>query len=141
MEPLKIGVLLSGSGTNLQAIIDAVRDEGLPVDIVKVISSRPDAYGIERARAAGIPAVALNRDVYADPLAADARIVEELRAALADAKRQTVPTLIDIKVVHGSMSHGYDAWWRVGVAEVSASETVQKAYGAMQENIKKARLY
>lgn len=52
--------------------------------------------------------------------------VEELRAALADAKRQTVPTLIDIKVVHGSMSHGYDAWWRVGVAEVSASETVQK---------------
>ena len=56
MEPLKIGVLLSGSGTNLQAIIDAVRDEGLPVDIVKVISSRPDAYGIERARAAGIPA-------------------------------------------------------------------------------------
>ena len=67
--------------------------------------------------------------------------VEELRAALADAKRQTVPTLIDIKVVHGSMSHGYDAWWRVGVAEVSASETVQKAYGAMQENIKKARLY
>ena len=42
MEPLKIGVLLSGSGTNLQAIIDAVRDDGLPVDIVKVISSRPD---------------------------------------------------------------------------------------------------
>lgn len=67
--------------------------------------------------------------------------VEELRAALADAKRQTVPTLIDIKVVHGSMSHGYDAWWRVGVAEVSTSETVQKAYGAMQENIQKARLY
>ena len=49
-EPLKIGVLLSGSGTNLQAIIDAVRDDGLPVDIVKVVSSRPDAYGIERAR-------------------------------------------------------------------------------------------
>ena len=73
MEPLKIGVLLSGSGTNLQAIIDAVRDDGLPVDIVKVISSRPDAYGVERAREAGIPAVALNRDVYADPLAADAR--------------------------------------------------------------------
>ena len=33
MEPLEIGVLLSGSGTNLQAIIDAVRDEGLPMDI------------------------------------------------------------------------------------------------------------
>ncbi|HIT54148.1 MAG TPA: 3D-(3,5/4)-trihydroxycyclohexane-1,2-dione acylhydrolase (decyclizing) [Candidatus Fimivicinus intestinavium] len=67
--------------------------------------------------------------------------VEELRAALEDAKKQTVPTLIDIKVVHGSMSHGYDAWWRVGVAEVSTSETVQQAYDAMQKNIEKARLY
>ena len=101
MEPLKIGVLLSGSGTNLQAIIDAVRDEGLPVDIVKVISSRPDAYGIERARAAGIPAVALNRDVYADPLAADARIVEELRAAgaeyvaMAGYMRKLTPVMLD----------------------------------------------
>ena len=101
MEPLKIGVLLSGSGTNLQAIIDAVRDDGLPVDIVKVISSRPDAYGVERARAAGIPAVALNRDVYADPLAADARIVEELRAAgaeyvaMAGYMRKLTPVMLD----------------------------------------------
>ena len=46
-----------------------------------------------------------------------------------------------IKVVHGSMSDGYDAWWRVGVAEVSESETVQAAYEAMRENIEKARLY
>ena len=82
-EPLKIGVLLSGSGTNLQAIIDAA-GEGLPVDIVRVVSSRPDAYGIERARAAGIPATVLNRDVYADPEAADARIVAELREAGAE---------------------------------------------------------
>ena len=78
---LKVGVLLSGSGTNLQAIIDAVADEALPVEIVHVISSRPDAYGIERARAAGLSVTALNRDVYADPAAADARIVEEMRAA------------------------------------------------------------
>ncbi len=84
MEKLKIGVLLSGSGTNLQAIIDAAARDGLPVDVVKVVSSRPDAFGIERARAAGIPAVALNRDAYADPEAADARIVEELRAAGAE---------------------------------------------------------
>lgn len=83
-KPLKIGVLLSGSGTNLQAIIDAAAHDGLPVDVVKVVSSRPDAFGIERARAAGIPVVALNRDAYADPEAADARIVEELRAAGAE---------------------------------------------------------
>ncbi len=83
-QPLKIGVLLSGSGTNLQAIIDEVRDAALPVDIVKVVSSRPDAYGIERAQQAGIPVIALNRQIYADPEAADAMIVEELRAAGAE---------------------------------------------------------
>ncbi len=83
MEKLKIGVLLSGSGTNLQAIIDEIA-AGLPVEIVKVISSRPDAYGIERAKAAGIPVRALNRDVYADREAADALIVEEMQAAGAE---------------------------------------------------------
>ena len=49
MEKLKIGVLLSGSGTNLQAIIDEIAED-LPVEIVHVLSSRPDACGIERAR-------------------------------------------------------------------------------------------
>ncbi len=83
MEKLKIGVLLSGSGTNLQAIIDAAAD-GLPVEIVKVISSRPDAYGIERAKAAGIPVTALNRSVYENREAADQQIVDELQAAGAE---------------------------------------------------------
>lgn len=98
--PLNIGVLLSGSGTNLQAIIDAVRD-GLPVNVACVVSSRPDAYGIERAKAAGIPTVVLNRDVYADPLAADARIVDELRSAgaeyvvMAGYMRKVTPVMLD----------------------------------------------
>ena len=82
-DRLKIGVLLSGSGTNLQAIIDAIV-EGLPTDIVLVVSSRPDAYGIERARAAGIPTLVMNREKYADVLAADAQIVEALRKAGAE---------------------------------------------------------
>lgn len=82
-DRLKIGVLLSGSGTNLQAIIDAI-DEGLPTDIVLVVSSRPDAYGIERARAAEIPTLVMNREKYADVLAADAQIVEALRKAGAE---------------------------------------------------------
>ncbi len=98
--PLTIGVLLSGSGTNLQSIIDAVRD-GLPVNVACVVSSRPDAYGIERAKAAGIPTVVLNRDVYADPLTADARIVDELRAAgaeyvvMAGYMRKVTPVMLD----------------------------------------------
>ncbi|WP_165170812.1 phosphoribosylglycinamide formyltransferase [Adlercreutzia sp. ZJ242] len=97
---LKIGVLLSGSGTNLQAIIDAAA-AGLPVEVVHVISSRPDAYGIERAKAAGISVTALNRDAYADPAAADARIVEEMRAAgaeyvvMAGYMRKLTPVVLD----------------------------------------------
>ena len=69
-SPMKIGVLLSGSGTNLQAIIDVIAKEDLPIEIVHVVSSRPDAYGITRAEEAGIPVTVLNRDVYADTLAA-----------------------------------------------------------------------
>jgi len=53
--PLPIVILISGSGSNLQAIIDAIRDEALPVEIRAVISNRPDAFGLERARAAHIP--------------------------------------------------------------------------------------
>ena len=99
-EPLKIGVLLSGSGTNLQAIIDAAA-EGLPVEIVHVVSSRPDAFGIERAHRAGIPVTVLNRDVYADPGEADRRIAETLRYAhaeyvvMAGYMRKVTPVLLD----------------------------------------------
>ena len=66
---------------------------------------------------------------------------EELYAALEDSKKQTVPTLFDIKVGHKSMTDGYDSWWRVGVAEVSESERVQACYEDMKSNIEKARLY
>ena len=99
-EPLKIGVLLSGSGTNLQATIDAAA-EGLPVEIVHVVSSRPDAFGIERAHRAGIPVTVLNRDVYADPVEADRRIAETLRYAhaeyvvMAGYMRKVTPVLLD----------------------------------------------
>ena len=83
MEKLKIGVLLSGSGTNLQAIIDEIAN-GLPVEIVHVLSSRPDAYGIERARAAGIPVTVFDRSCYEDREAADARIAALMQEAGAE---------------------------------------------------------
>ncbi len=97
---LKIGVLLSGSGTNLQAIIDEAA-AGLPVEIVKVVSSRPDAYGIERAKAAGIPVLVLNRTIYADREAADQMIVDELKAdgaeyvVMAGYMRMVTPVMLD----------------------------------------------
>ena len=62
---------------------------------------------------------------------------DELRAALADAKKQTKACVFDIKVLPKTMTPGFESWWRVGVAEVSKSETVAAAYEDMQANIKK----
>lgn len=56
-EKVPVGVLISGSGTNLQALIDACAEPDFPARIAVVISNRRHAYGLERARAAGIPAV------------------------------------------------------------------------------------
>lgn len=58
--PLRIAVLVSGSGTNLQAIIDAVQAGKLPVRIAAVLSDNPEAYGLDRARDNGIPAIAID---------------------------------------------------------------------------------
>ena len=75
---VKLGVLISGSGTNLQAIIDAIADGSLDAEIRVVISSRPDAYGLVRAQKAGIQTVALSKEVYADPDIANEAIATEL---------------------------------------------------------------
>jgi formyltetrahydrofolate-dependent phosphoribosylglycinamide formyltransferase len=52
----RLAVLVSGRGTNLQAILDATRDPDYPAEVVVVVSDRPDAYALERARRAGVPA-------------------------------------------------------------------------------------
>ena len=54
---LPIGVLISGSGTNLQVLIDRIADGSLDADIRVVLSNKADAFGLERARKVGIPAV------------------------------------------------------------------------------------
>lgn len=69
------------------------------------------------------------------------RTAEELEAALEDSKKQTVSTLIDIKVLPKSMTEGYGGWWRVGVAEVSERERVQSARKSLEEHLKDARKY
>lgn len=83
-KSLKIGVLISGSGTNLQAIIDRSIAGELDVEVSVVISSRPDAYGLKRAQQAGIPTVSLNKDVYRDPAIANEVIATELVHAGVD---------------------------------------------------------
>lgn len=61
---LKLGILISGRGTNLQALIDAGAGQDLPARIVKVIANKPGAQGLERATAAGIPASVVNHRDY-----------------------------------------------------------------------------
>lgn len=79
--PLPIGVLLSGSGTNLQALIDAIDAGALNAEIKLVVGSRPSAFGLKRAEAAGIQTLTLSKEIYADPIQADEVIAYELLAA------------------------------------------------------------
>jgi phosphoribosylglycinamide formyltransferase 1 len=60
MSP-RLVVLISGNGSNLQAILDACVEKTLPATVVAVISNKPDAYGLTRARSAGVPAIAFPR--------------------------------------------------------------------------------
>jgi len=63
----------------------------------------------------------------------------ELKQALEQAKQETVTTLIEIPVVPGTNTSGYESWWNVGVPEVSVSDNVVKAHEEMQRRIQSAR--
>lgn len=67
------------------------------------------------------------------------RTIDELKEALKSAKEQTVSTLIEIKVLPGTNTDGYESWWRVGVAEVSESEKVHQAYDTMRQKLEVAK--
>jgi len=75
---LKVGVLASGRGTNLQALLDHVR--GFEARIVAVASDRVDAPALERARAAGVPCSVFPRDAFPDRAERDAAIADWLDA-------------------------------------------------------------
>jgi phosphoribosylglycinamide formyltransferase-1 len=75
---LRVAVLISGSGTNLQAIIDANADGKLGIDIVGVISDRPEARGLQRADAAGIPTFPIDYNACADRAQYDERLEHTL---------------------------------------------------------------
>ena len=76
---MRVGVLASGGGTNLQALLDSVH--GREVEIVAVASDRPGAYALERARAAGVPTCVFPRRDFADRAARDASIADWLEGA------------------------------------------------------------
>jgi len=79
-----IGVLISGRGSNLQAIIDAICDGRLEARLAVVISNRADAYGLERARAAGIDTLVRDHKAWPSREAYESVLVEDLRARNVD---------------------------------------------------------
>jgi len=87
MKPakLKAAVLISGTGSNLKALIDAVKSGQLALDIVRVVSNRAEAGGIEYARAANIPVSVISHQSYPDRQAHDdavAQVLDEGQAEL-----------------------------------------------------------
>lgn len=77
-DPRRLVVLISGSGSNLQALLDAAEHDELGGEIAAVVSNRGDAYGLVRAREAGIPAVVLPHREYESREAFDAALVKVL---------------------------------------------------------------
>lgn len=80
----RVVILLSGGGTNLQAFIDAVAAGELDVDLVGVISNRPDAFGLERARQAGIDNVCVPSRGVRDRDAYDRKLAQEIERFTPD---------------------------------------------------------
>jgi phosphoribosylglycinamide formyltransferase 1 len=80
MAVTRVGVLISGGGTNLQALIDATTTGDVPATIAVVISNRAKAGGLDRARSAGIPAVHIGHRQFPSRAAYDEALVQCLRA-------------------------------------------------------------
>lgn len=79
-ERLRVGVLVSGRGSNLQALLDASSRPGYPAEIVVVISDRERAAALDRARTAGVEALVVNPKDFGDREAFDLALVSELDA-------------------------------------------------------------
>jgi len=80
-KKLKVGVLISGRGTNLQALLDACADPAFPAGIALVISNVAGAAGLERADAAGVPTLVISHKDFPSRETFDARMDAALRAA------------------------------------------------------------
>ena len=78
VKTLKVVVLISGSGSNLQALIDGVATGDLPIEIAAVISNRPDVFGLTRATNAGIPTAVLDHKGFASREAFDQELMRTI---------------------------------------------------------------
>ncbi len=101
MARLKTGVLISGKGTNLQALLDAAADESFPAEIVNVIANKAGAPGLERARKAGVKAQFIDHTLFEEREDFEKKLDETLRengvqfVALAGFMRILTPWFVD----------------------------------------------
>ena len=77
-EPCRVVALISGNGSNLQALIDAQQQKQLPIVIVAVISNKANAYGLQRANQAGIPAITIEHKLFHDREDFDQVLMQEI---------------------------------------------------------------
>ena len=134
----RLGVLISGRGSNLQAIIDAIAAGRLAAEIAVVISNRPNADGLERARRAGIRTAVLDHTAYPSREACDRELAAALRrcdvalVCLAGFMRLLSPAFVSafpnrILNIHPSLLpafpglHGQEQAWRHGVRVAGAT--------------------
>lgn len=101
MAKTRLGILISGSGTNLQAIIDSSERGEMNAEVVCVISNKGDAFGLERARKHSIPAIHLDHRTFSGRAEYDAAVVKRLNefkvdlVVLAGFMRIVTPVLLD----------------------------------------------
>ena len=101
MKPLALGVLVSGGGTNLEAVLEAIEAGRLPAEVKLVASNKPGVFALERARRRGIPTEVVEHRGFPTREAFDAELVRLLRAravecvVLAGFMRIVTPVLLD----------------------------------------------
>lgn len=110
---IPVAVLISGNGSNLQALIDASRHKDYPAEITLVISNKADAYGLARARAAGIACAVVDHTLYENREAFDAA----LHAALLQSGVQFVCLAGFMRV----LSEGFVAQWHGRMVNIHPS--------------------
>jgi phosphoribosylglycinamide formyltransferase-1 len=84
MKRRPVAILISGRGSNMAALIAATRDKHYPATISLVISNRPEAPGLERAAAEGVPTAVLDHRAFADRLAFDSELRRLIDASGAE---------------------------------------------------------